>query len=246
MTGSFGLLLLLVVGATADEPRPAPLELSRDTVVLGLFQGSRIVRATTEARPGARVVFRLIGPTASLRTRRLRRLGVLWVKGEVRRFRSVPSVLRIHGWPERPRREDLERHRLDWRPLSRRRGAEGPARRELVAMKRASGLYGIGPSVASAEPSAELRLPADAPPGTYVVTVHVLEGETVVAAGERQLVVRRSDAMNAVRDLAQHHPALYALAAVLLALGVGLLAGRLVGLLARKGASPARTESAGT
>jgi hypothetical protein len=237
------LVLLTVVGAARSAEAPG-LKLDREIVERGLLRGSPRISATASVPSGMRALFRVIGPTETLRLRTKTRLGgLIWANTGERIHEDVPAVLLVHGWPRMPSEENLRRHGLGRSALAAKLlppdAGPGDHRgfRELIELKEALGLYARTESqgsTADGRAEVEFTLADASPAGEYAVEVHVLDGDRLVSSDARRLVLRRSAAVVALARTAREHAVLYAIAAVLGAIGGGLLAGLLIGIRARR------------
>jgi len=232
--------LLLLLGSPVFAAEVESFTVSPDLIRHEILHRPARITAAAHVPSGARAVFRIVGPLETLDVFTRGRVGgVLWSSAGRRRHRGVPAVYLVRGWPRLPRAEDLRDLDLDRECLAKTvlpadaTSDDRRAFRDLLAMKTSDGFYERAESRATAEDgraTVEFVLPLGAPPGDYRVDVHILGGAEPVRRGERRVLLRRREAVTAFEELSRERDPLYAVAAVLLALGVGVVAGLLLGL----------------
>lgn len=241
------LLALLMLSGTALAATPnLDAAATEDLIeVTSDFRGARITifGAAPDRRPGGDFIVTLRGPGEPLIVRRKRRILGLWVSVDPVRFSSAPGYFALFA--SRP----LDRFatpaqiwslRLDPAALAVLASAT-PAdadaalyRQAVVRLMRRRGLYINQVQRLHQGPgglfTAQVELPANAPPGNYVWEAHYLRQGRVVGTSRGEVHVAKAGLERLLSTLADERPRLYGLAAVLLATGCGFLAS----LLARR------------
>jgi Putative transmembrane protein (Alph_Pro_TM) len=239
------LAILLASGSATVLAADGPgLRVDSEVIEQGLLHGVRRVSASADVPTGMRAIFRLVGPSETLRLRTKTRLrGFIWANTGERTHVGVPAVLLIHGWPRMPSEESIRRNGLGWNALIATILPPNPGPedqrgfRELIELKEVLGLYGRAESQRTGDDGraiVEFELSDASPPGEYAIEVHILDGVRLVATDSRRLVLRRSATVVTISRMARDRSIFYAIAAVLGAIGAGLLAGLVIGIRARR------------
>lgn len=203
--------------------------------------GSIEKEASTPATRGPYdVIVTVTGPRATMVTRRKERVLGIWVNTDSRQFENVPLYLAVFS--TRPfaaiASEDVLRRlqiSLDNVILTQRVGPDfadvvptDPFRAAFVRIRAGHQLYREQPSsVTLLTPTlfrTNISLAAEAPIGTYKVSLIVLSGGQVVARGETAFEVVKVGFEQFVAESAQSHGYLYGLFTVAMALLTGWLA----------------------
>ncbi|EKV32228.1 hypothetical protein C882_3292 [Caenispirillum salinarum AK4] len=235
--------LSLWLGAMAAKAVEQPLvaDLSKHLVAITTgFAGTDVLLFGATDAPGD-VVLVVRGPEQEVVVRRKDKLaGVIWANVESVTFEGVPSFYKIAA--SRPLLDFLppelrERHRIGFRHLDfRAPGTEGmaPAAREafreaLVRLKVDTGLYqereGGVRTLANRLFRSELYFPSNVPTGTYMVEVYLVRDGEVVSAEITPLVISKVGIGAEIFHFAYTQSVLYGLAAILVAVAAGWLAG---------------------
>lgn len=232
---------LLAVPARAQEHQRQPLvaDLSRHLVAITTgFAGTDVLLFGATDEPGD-VVLVVRGPNRDEIVRRKERLGgVIWANGASVTLHDVPAFYRVAA--NRPLEDILslparERHQigadvLDLRMSSSVAPEERDAFREaLVRLKADRELYSYGDGainmLANRLFRTELHFPANVPTGTYMVEVYLVRDGSVVSAEITPLIISKVGIGADVFQFAHQQSALYGIAAIIIAVFAGWLAG---------------------
>lgn len=233
----------LWLGAMAARAVEQPLvaDLSKHLVAITTgFAGTDVLLFGATDEPGD-VVLVVRGPEQPAVVRKKDKVaGVIWANTESVAFEGVPSFYKVAAsrpfdafLPESLR----ERHRigteyLDLRPV----GAEAmaPAARQafreaLVRLKTSQGLYlereeGVR-TLANRLFRSELYFPSNVPTGTYMVEVYLVREGEVVSAEITPLVISKVGIGAEIFHFAYNQSVLYGVAAILVAVAAGWVAG---------------------
>ena len=247
--GLAGKRLLPALGALAFAAM-GPSQAQGDTFIADLsdhliaittaFTGTNVLLFGVTNEPGVDVVAVVRGPLEEAIVRRKSRVGFVWLNTDEVRFGATPAyyALAASGPLDQiglPR--ELQRHRIGFEHLpidvTDAGGIDGAAlgafRLALVRAKQAKDLYpseiGTVRFLGERLFRTTMAFPANVPPGNYAVEVFQLKGGRVVAAQQSALVVTKIGIEAELYDLSRQRPALYAAAAIALALAAGWSAG---------------------
>lgn len=197
-----------------------------------------VVFGTTTA--GRDVAVTVIGPRENQVVRRKSRVAGIWMNTDELTFHNVPSYYAVAGnealaqvaTPDVRARHELGLEHLRLEPVAgggRDIGELTAYRDALVRNKQRQGLYVIEPDVVRFIGSqlfrASIEFPANVPPGIYQVQVYELENRQVTDAQRSTLVISKVGLEADLFDFARQQPPLYGLLAIVLAVGLGWLAG---------------------
>ncbi len=249
---AIALLVLLGIALVATDARAEKLiaDLSSPEVrIASNFTGTEIVvfgaierDAETVARSGiSDVVVVVIGPTESVVTRRKERMLGIWVNRESRTFVSVPSFYALHATRDLNALANdplLTKFEIGLNHLvmpakvqddSLYDSGAAEFREALLRLKRKDGLYAErAGAVAYLSPSlfrTTVPLPANVPVGTYDVNVYLFSDGAMISKVSSKLKIAKTGFEQYTYNLAHNYSLAYGLAAVVLALFTGWLAG---------------------
>ncbi len=184
------------------------------------------------------VVAVIRGPYEPLTIRRKERVAGIWVNTGAQDVPAAPGF--YHVASTRPL-DQIAPHAvfeeaqigLDMLDIaSEREGGDAlPAnyRKAVLRAKMREGLYAEAPgSISFVGPSlfrAEIELPANVPVGSYVATVYLMRHGGIIGQRSINLIINKSGIERLLYNFAQGTPFLYGLAAVLVALLAGWVAG---------------------
>jgi len=190
------------------------------------------------------IVVVLEGPTQSIRLREKRKVAGIWINADSSDFRSAPSFFAVAS--SRPIKDIVDDKTaaiyelgLPWLQLSpigaidpkeQRRFAAG-----LVSLRTREGLYREDDHGVSVSEQvlyqARIQLPSSVQTGTYTAETFAITHGRVIASAVSHVEVRKLGFERFVAAAAIAEPFWYGIAAVLLSLGMGWLAGRLFALV---------------
>jgi uncharacterized protein (TIGR02186 family) len=189
------------------------------------------------------IVVVLKGPTQAVRVREKQKVAGVWVNAHSTAFRSAPSFYALAS--SRPvdqivdaRSAAIYELGLDWLQLSP-IGVIDPEEQArfssgLVDLKRRQQLYQEDPGGVSISEQvlyqARISLPSNVATGTYTAETFAIARGQVIASATAKIEVRKLGFERFVANAAQNWSLLYGFAAVLLAVGMGWLAGRIFAL----------------
>lgn len=245
MRRALALLALAPLLLAAGSPRLVPDVSQREIDIIYSFTGAQLLVFGAILYPGGRepddpadIVVVLKGPTEAITVREKAKVAGIWVNADSARFRSAPTFYAVASSRPLSRIVDartaaiyeLGLGNLQLSPTS--AGTPGEAVRfesGLVDLRRRGGMY-----VEEKQPveisdgvlyRARIDLPARVPEGRYTAETFLIQDGRVVAAAVRPIDVRKQGMERAVAVAAQENEIVYGLAAVLLSLGLGWLAG---------------------
>ena len=242
------MLALTSIGTNARAERLIASVSNHRVTITPNYAGEQLVLfgsiekdATTPAtRAPYNVIVTVAGPRATIVTRRKERVLGIWINTDSRQFENVPRYLAVFS--TRPfaavASEDALRRLqigLDNVILTQRVGPDfadvvptDPFRSAFVRIKADHQLYREQPNgVTLLTPTlfrTNIALAAEAPIGTYKVSLVVVSGGQVVARGETAFEVVKIGFEQFVAENAQSHGYLYGLFTVAMALLTGWLA----------------------
>jgi uncharacterized protein (TIGR02186 family) len=192
-----------------------------------------------KAAPGIAVVLR--GPGQPITVRRKERVAGIWVNRFAVRFETAPSLYRLAtSAPIRSLVDErtaaiyeIGLENLQLSPASGESPAEIDAfEKGLLDLRSREGLYAQDENGVVLTENilyrARIGIPARVPVGRYLIEIHLIEDGEVVATSTREVDVSKSGFERSVYVAAQEHSFAYGLAAVVVALGSGWLAGLIV------------------
>ncbi len=235
------LLTLAHAPAQAQEHERQPLvaDLSRHLVAITTgFAGTDVLLFGATDEPGD-VVLVVRGPNRDEVVRRKVRLGgVIWANGPAVTLHDVPAFYRVAA--NRPLEEIMspaarERHQIGADTLNLRMSGDvapedrAEFREALVRLKESRDLYTVGPGdvnmLANRLFRTELHFPANVPTGTYMVEVYLVRDGEVVSAEITPLIISKVGIGADIFQFAHEQSALYGIAAIIIAVFAGWLAG---------------------
>ncbi|QXG80254.1 TIGR02186 family protein [Rhodospirillum rubrum] len=243
-------LATFLLGGLAAQAQVQPLvaDLSKHLVAITTaFSGTDVLLFGATDGPGD-VVMVVRGPRDSHVVRRKDKLGIIWANQESVVFDEVPTFYRVAS--NRPLESFttpavLSRHQIGTAylalPVRDADFYDAPTRAvfrdAFLRLKRQQGLYG-GMGEDSAAPGddrialldnrlfrANLYFPANVPVGSYIVEVYLFRDGEVVSAEITPLVISKIGIGAEIFDFAKHRALAYGVAAVIVAIAAGWLAG---------------------
>lgn len=225
----------LVVALSTDHVRISSSFTGTSLAVFGAIETQPPAVQDRAAQPYEIVVV-VRGPPETVVTRRKERVAGIWLNRATRTFRDMPSFYAVGS--SRPLEEIAASEmlasygigfaHLDFGPP--RADAEEMAFRDsLVRLKRDAGLfredrYGVTfPGTAAF--LARIDLPANVPVGSYRVSVFLFQDGKMLTTNGADFRITKTGFEQLTFDFAQRYGYLYGLAAILLALLTGWLAG---------------------
>jgi hypothetical protein len=248
----FALLSVVASAAPAwgDDIASADLKVTPTSVPIGLFYSGATLEVSAQVPPGVEAALLVTGHSGRLELKRKgTRAGVLWMSvGEVA-FDKVPVL--YHLLTSAPLKglaspEALRDLRMGYEALVPAPAGESGARDELIKLKTSEGLFALReggfargrevarPIAAASGPigdvgrvalTAKVELPSLAPAGEYTVELVGFRDHKPFALGRTTVSLEHAGAVKALRQLAIDHGLLYGIAAVAIAIAVGLLTG---------------------
>lgn len=240
---------LALLGGGPSRAEELVTALSADVVsIQSNFTGTEIVvfgqigvDVKTVPRPGRYdLIVKVEGPAQQITTRRKGRFLGVWVNRDYETFVEVPSFYSLASTArvgELGDRELLDAHGLGLNhlnlaisghsdvPLSER----DDFRQAFLRLRADQGLYSERPESIEFLTNTMFRttipLPANIPIGKYSVQGYLIQDGVMLARTEQELAVAKSGFEQVTFNLAQNHPAVYGLLAVILAGITGWLAG---------------------
>lgn len=242
------IAVILACAAALSPARAEKLVLSLSThrvAVTSSFVGADLVlfgtiepdTPRTALRSNYDIVATVIGPRATLRTRRKARVLGIWVNVDAREFIRVPSYLAVLSNrpvaeitnPETARRLQLGLSQIT---LTQRIGADfadtvpdDPFRVNFINLKKEAGQYRETPNgVTFLTPTVfrvAIPLPADTATGGYTVDVKLFANGQLVTRNNTALEVIKTGFEQYVYEASQHHGLIYGLVAAMMALFIG-------------------------
>lgn len=250
MRALLALLCLLLLGGARD-PILVPEVSQHEIQVRQGFRGADLLLFGAIMTPeGTRagqdydIVVVLKGPTQSIVLREKQRIAGIWINAESTEFRSAPTFFAVASSRPIGRIVDdktaaIYELGLPWLQLSP-IGAYDPEEQArfsagLVDLMQRQGLYKEDPGGVKVSEQvlyqARIALPSNVQTGTYTAETFAITKGRVVASAISRVEVRKQGFERGVADFAEYNGFLYGLLAVLLSIGMGVLAGRLFALV---------------
>lgn len=246
----FFILALLFLSAARD-PILVPEVSQHEIQVRQGFRGTELLLFGAILTPeGTRagqdydIVVVLKGPTNAIVLREKQRIAGIWVNAESTEFRSAPSFFSVAS--SRPIRKIVDDKTaaiyelgLPWLQLSPIGAFEPEEQRRfstgLVDLMQREGLYNENPrGVQLSEQvlyQARIALPSSVQTGTYTAETFAINRGRVVASAISRVEVKKLGFERAVAQFAEYNGFLYGLLAVMISIGMGVMAGRLFALV---------------
>ena len=233
---SFALLLAGLARPASAQAVVADLSDHLIAVTTG-FAGTKLLLFGAIEGDAADVVIVVRGPAEDITVRRKERIGGIWINRHNLTFGGVPAFYRLASTraPETlASNRTLARHGvgLEHIRMTYPAGANGDLsafRDALIRGKQRLGLYpeenGQITLLGDRLFRSDIFFPSNVPTGTYNVTVYLLRGGKVISAQTTPLVVSKIGVGARVFAFAHRHPALYGIAALVMALFAGWFAG---------------------
>lgn len=223
----------------SGQVKPLVADLSKHIVAITTgFSGTEVLMFGATDGPGD-VVLVVRGPSETQVVRRQDKLaGLIWMNADSVSFDDVPNFLQVAA--SRPLDEILsaterKRHQigLDSLDLSPTKAVTNGTVQEyqdaFLRLKERQGLYGYQPQAVSQLANrlfrADLFFPSNVPTGAYTAEVYLVRDGTVVSAEITPLVISKVGFGAEVFLFAHNHSALYGLAAIIIAVAAGWVAG---------------------
>ena len=250
MRAVFAILCLILLGGARD-PILVPEVSQHEVLVRQGFTGTELLLFGAILTPeGTRagqdydIVVVLKGPTNAIILREKQRIAWMWVNAASVEFRSVPSFFAVAS--SRPINRSVDEKTaaiyelgLPWLQLSP-IGAFDPEEQQrfsagLVERRVREGLFKEDPQGVKISEQvlyqARIALPSSVQTGTYTAETFAITRGRVVASAIARIEVRKVGFERLVARFADDHGFFYGLLAVLLSVGMGVLAGRLFALV---------------
>jgi uncharacterized protein (TIGR02186 family) len=238
LLAALGLALLPAGAAPQDESLVA--DLSHHLIAITTaFVGTQVV-AFGVAERGRDIIVTVQGPREDLVVRRKSRIAGVWLNRDRLAFARVPAYYAVASTgpleeiarPAVLAQLEIGTAYLDLEPIDA-SGVElseiASFRDALVRRKQEQGLYSRKPGpinfIGEELFRTNLVFPANVPPGIYQVQVFELQDGFAGDAQRSTLVVSKVGFEADIYDYAQHRAALYGLAAIVIAIVAGWLAG---------------------
>lgn len=237
--GAALLVLLLGLLAEARSARAVGLvaDLSHRLIAITTaFAGTEVLLFGALEEPGSEVVVLVKGPPADQAVRRKSRVGPIWLNTREITFKGTPTYLALAASkpleqlvpPAERARYQLGPEHLPLEPI----GAVGTSEPELaefraalIRNKQRQGLWAadLGKVAFLGDRlfRTTLFFPANVPPGTYQVQVLEVRNGVVTSAQSSALAISKVGLEANLSNFARQQPALYGLAAILIAIGAG-------------------------
>ena len=231
-------LLLGPAAASGAEDDPLVADLSEHFIkITAGFTGARVLLFGAIEGDG-KVVIIVQGPPNDVTVRRKEETaGLIWVNRREVQFATVPSFYRVlsseplDNWlpTEIRKRHEIGVQYLDIHPIDADTAAEGEAfRQALLRNMRRTDRFGEDEGsvqlVGGKLFRADLNLPANVPTGYYNVQVILIQDGKVRSIRATPLQVNKAGLEAQVFRMAYEYPALYGVAAIIIAVFAGLLA----------------------
>ncbi len=251
LTASLALLLCWVLLSAARDPILVP-EISQHEIEVRqgftgadlLLFGAILTPEGTRAGQDYDIVVVLKGPTRSIVLREKQRIAGIWVNAHSTEFRSAPTFFAVAS--SRPIKQIVDDKTaaiyelgLPWLQLSPigayDSGEQARFASGLVDLMKRQNLYteddhGVQVSEQVLY-QARIALPSSVQTGTYTAETFAISRGKVVASAISRVEVRKLGFERMVAQFAQHASFLYGLLAVLISIGMGFAAGRLLALV---------------
>lgn len=231
------LVLLLIVLPTLPATANFVFDLSsRLIAITTAFVGTQVLLYGAVPQPGTEIAVVVRGPARDATVRRKAPVGPIWINTSSLEFRGVPSFFAVAASlplaelasPQVLARHELGAEYLRFTPAGTLAVGDaelGAFHDALVRVRQRAGLYSSEPGSVSFLGETLFRtrvtFPANVPPGIYQVQVLQFMGGEVIGAQTSTLEVAKIGIEAELYDLAQHRPALYGLASIVLALIAG-------------------------
>jgi uncharacterized protein (TIGR02186 family) len=253
LAGLFAALALLLSGQAALAQSAAPQlvpDVSQRTIEIKFsFTGAELLLFGAILYPGGRlpdkpadIIVVLKGPSQAVTLREKRKVAGIWVNADSLDFRSAPSFYAVASSKPIDRLVDertaaiyeLGLAKLQLSPSSVSNTVEiDRFAKGLNDLKARNGLYLEEPGEVEITDGvlyrARLPLSARVVTGTYTAETFLVQNGRVLAAATREIEVRKTGFERLIGQFAQDHDIIYGLAAVGLALSMGLFAGFVAG-----------------
>lgn len=223
-------------GAVSAQQLVADLSSHLVAITTG-FTGANILLFGAVEGPGD-VVVTVRGPAQDEVVRRKLRVAGIWINGPEVRFRGVPVFyaalssrpLQDVVTPELAELHQIGADHLAIRAESSRTPAEiAVFRNALIRTKERQGLYLSGTDriafLGARLFRVNLVFPGNVPTGSYTVEALLIRDGAVVSAQTTPLYISQAGVSADVYEFAQRHSSLYGIAAILVAVATGWLAG---------------------
>lgn len=233
------LCALILVSSSANAAKDALVaDLSEHFIeITAGFTGARVLLFGAFEGDGDVVVI-IRGPAEDITVRRKEKTaGLIWINRRNVEFATVPSFYRVlssrplEGWLSADFRKKYEigPDFLDIHPIDAESAAEGKAfRQALMRNMRRTERFGEDENSVSIISGklfrADLFLPANVPTGYYNVDVLLIEDGKARSIQSTPLQVRKTGLEDQVYTMAYEYPALYGIAAIIIAVLAGLIA----------------------
>ncbi len=253
LTALLAALLALLPGGAAIAQRDAPQlvpDVSQRVVDIKFsFTGAELLLFGAILYPGGRVpekpadiIVVLKGPSQSITMREKQKFAGIWVNADSINFRSAPSFYAVAS--SRPIDKlvdertaaifELGLAKLQLSPSSLNDTTEiDRFAKGLNDLKARTGLYVEAPKAVEITGGvlyrARLPLSARVVTGTYTAETFLVQNGRVVAAAVREVEVRKTGFERLIGQFAEDHGIYYGLAAIALAVSMGLFAGLVAG-----------------
>lgn len=220
---------MLAVGLVADLSH-------RLIAITTAFAGTEVLLFGALEEPGSEVVVLVKGPLGEQVVRRKSRVGPIWLNTREIAFKGTPAYLALAASrpleqlvpPAERARYQLGAEHLPLEPI----GAAGSSERELAEFRAALTRNKVRQGLWAADLGkvsflgdrlfrTTLAFPANVPPGTYQVQVLEVRDGVVTSAQSSALSISKVGLEADLYNFARQQPALYGLAAIVIAIAAG-------------------------
>ncbi len=242
MLARSGLICLLLAPVLISPLRPAAAQdlvadLSSHLIAITSSYAGAELLLFGAREEGGDVIVVVRGPPQRVLVRQKRRIGGIWINRDSATFVKVPGYYAVHAnriLADIASASVLARQRIGVENLI--LEAEGVDPLEAVSFREAlirnhqkQGFFreeeGKVAFLGNRLFRTKVQFPAKTPVGSYTAEIYVVRDGHIVGAQMTPLFVRKTGLERAVFDFAHSQPATYGLAAILIALAAGWLAG---------------------
>lgn len=219
------------------------LEVVPETVGIGTFFQGREVTVSAKVPQGVEAVVEILGGSVSERLMRKERWGPLWLNREEVEVKNAPSLYLAASTDPALLHNPSDFREWGYGAMAERIRFHGQAgdeiRRwllsEFIRLKETQGLYNVFPGqVAGSDTEDECPrvrtsffLPSNVKPGRYEVRLLLTQHGELIGQTGTSVEVRLEGLPALLSSLAQNHPLLYGVLAVVLAMLAGFLIGHI-------------------
>ena len=232
------LFVLLQVPADAARDDAIVADLSEDRIGISTrFTGANVLLFGATAGHGEVVVV-VRSPDSSVIVRRKERVAGIWVNADDLTFDDAPGFYHVASSGPLPdilpddvlKDYEIGVENIEFKPHAFLSAAEEKAFRDaLIRNKRRTGLYSQATGEITFQGDRLFRtrvaLPSNVPTGNYRVSVHLVEGQQIIATSSTNLSIEKVGFEATVTEFAFEQAPIYGAIAILIALIAGWFAG---------------------